>query len=135
MGDYRIVVYRKESEGVWKQEFRIHGEAENAVDALTRAASAKRAHPSGRRNLSDAAAKRRGATSPVDRPVNGVKYPDLTVKLVGGSSNGMEIVGKVRQAMRRARISAEIISEFTTEATSGDFDKLLQTCMAWVNVE
>ena len=63
-----------------------------------------------------------------------VKYPDITVELVGQDGNAFAILGSVSQALRRADVSKAEIKEFTDEATSGDYDHLLQTCMRWVDV-
>jgi len=64
-----------------------------------------------------------------------VKYPEITVSLVRVDGNAFSILGQVRKAMRQAGVPAEQIKEFMTEATSGDYDHLLQTTMQWVNVK
>lgn len=63
----------------------------------------------------------------------GVKFPDVSVRLTGGDGNAMVVIGKVATAMRRAGHGAEVAA-FMDEATSGDYDHVLQTCMAWVDV-
>lgn len=63
-----------------------------------------------------------------------VRYPDVTVELVGETGNAFNILGKVSKAMRRADVPKAEIDEFMAEATSGDYDHLLQTCMKWVDV-
>jgi len=63
------------------------------------------------------------------------KYPNITVQLVGSDGNAFAVLGKVRQALRRAKVAAEEIEAFMKEAMSGDYDNLLATCMKWVNVE
>lgn len=63
------------------------------------------------------------------------KYPDITVKLVGEDGNAFAILGTVRKALRRAGIPADEIAEFTAEATNGDYNHLLRTVLAWVDVE
>lgn len=62
------------------------------------------------------------------------KYPDIKVELVGGDSNAFAILGKVNQALRRARVSQEERTKFMDEAKSGDYNHLLMTCMKWVDV-
>jgi hypothetical protein len=62
------------------------------------------------------------------------KYPNLTVYLSSEDGNAFSIIGAVRKAMRRAKLSDDVIDEFTTEAKAGDYDHLLRTCMAWVDV-
>ena len=64
-----------------------------------------------------------------------IKYPDVTVQLTGESGNAFAIIGAVRVALRRADIEKAEIEAFTAEASSGDYDHLLQTAMKWVNVE
>ena len=61
------------------------------------------------------------------------KYPDITVKLVGEDGNAFAILGRILHAMRRAKVSEADQQLFQKEATSGDYDNLLQTCMNWVN--
>ncbi len=64
-----------------------------------------------------------------------VKYPKIKVKLVGSDGNAFAILGKVKNALRKGGVSSEEVSKFITEATSGNYDHLLTTCMAWVEVE
>ena len=64
-----------------------------------------------------------------------VKYPNITVKLVGNDGNAYAILGTVRKAMRNNGVPEERIDEWFKEATSGNYDHLLVTCMQWVNVE
>lgn len=61
--------------------------------------------------------------------------PNVTVKLVGENGNAFNILGRVIQEMRGVGIPKETIDKFTKEATSGDYDDLLVTCMKYVNVE
>lgn len=64
-----------------------------------------------------------------------VKYPNITVKLVGTDGNAFSILGKVKNALNKGGVSSEEISIFMREATSGNYDNLLQTCCKWVNVK
>ena len=64
-----------------------------------------------------------------------VKYPQVKVELVGQDGNAFSIIGRVTGAMRRAGLTAEQRKEFTDEATSGDYDHLLQTVMEFVSVD
>jgi hypothetical protein len=64
-----------------------------------------------------------------------VKYPHITVKLVGADGNAFSIMGRVMSALRRGDVLFEEQIQFRDECMSGDYDHLLQTCMAWVNVE
>ena len=63
------------------------------------------------------------------------KYPDIEVELVNNvDGNSLAIVGAVKKALRRNGVPREEIKQFTDEALSGDYNKVLQTCMAWVDV-
>lgn len=58
-----------------------------------------------------------------------------TVRLVGEDGNAYSIIGRVKEALRRAGYSKEQLLEFQREATSGDYDNVLATAMKWVDVE
>lgn len=64
-----------------------------------------------------------------------IKHPEVRVQLTGTDGNAFSILGKVKGALNRAGVSAEEQAEFMTEATSGDYDALLATCMRWVDVD
>jgi hypothetical protein len=63
-----------------------------------------------------------------------VKLPDVKVQLTGTDGNAFALIGTVSRAMKRAG-HGDKVEEFRTEAMSGDYDHLLQTCMRWVDVE
>lgn len=63
------------------------------------------------------------------------KYPDITVELVGQNGNAFNILGICLRAMCQAGLSQEERDAFQKEATSGNYDNLLCTCMEWFNVE
>lgn len=65
--------------------------------------------------------------------MNDVRHPEVHVRLVGEDGNAYSILARVLKALRRASVSKEERDEFTREATSGDYDHLLQTCMRWVD--
>jgi len=67
--------------------------------------------------------------------MSNVKYPEITVELIGHDGNAFAILGAVTRAMRKAKLPVNIINEFTEEATNGTYDHLLMTAMNWVNVE
>lgn len=71
---------------------------------------------------------------PTDPTSTGVRYPKIKVKLVGTDGNAFSILGNVRRALRKARVSQEEIEAFSAEAMSGDYNHLLATCMRWVDV-
>lgn len=67
--------------------------------------------------------------------VNEVKYPHITVQLAGENGNAYVILFKIKKALHNDGVPAATIQEFFDEATSDDYDHLLQTCMRWVNVQ
>jgi hypothetical protein len=64
-----------------------------------------------------------------------VRHPEVVVPLVGQDGNAFHILGLVRRHMERAEVPAEEVKEFFKEATSGDYDHLLQTVMRWVTID
>jgi hypothetical protein len=62
------------------------------------------------------------------------KYPEVTVNLVGRNGNAFLILSRVRKALKEANVPIEELDLFINEATSGDYNDLLATCMRWVNV-
>ncbi len=63
-----------------------------------------------------------------------IKYPNIHVQLTGGDRNAYSILGRIQKALRNGGVSKEERDEFIAEATSGDYDNVLQTAMRWVNV-
>lgn len=63
-----------------------------------------------------------------------VKYPEVNVPLVGEDGNAFSILGRVSRIMKRNGLHDQW-SEFHKEATSGDYDNLLRTVMAWFAVD
>ena len=49
--------------------------------------------------------------------------------------NAVAILGRTAAALRRAGVPKDEIDAYVAEATSGDYDHLLQTTMAWVDCE
>jgi hypothetical protein len=62
------------------------------------------------------------------------KYPHIEVQLSGEDSNAFHIIGQVAIALRKNGIPKPEIEEFRRQATSGDYDHLLQVCFEWVNI-
>lgn len=60
------------------------------------------------------------------------KYPEVSVQLSGEDGNVYAILGRVLTALRRAGVNDADRAAFHTEATAGDYDHALQTCMRWV---
>jgi hypothetical protein len=63
-----------------------------------------------------------------------VRYPKIHVKLSGRDGNAFAILGTVGRELRRADVPKAERDQFMSEATSGDYDHLLATCMKWVDV-
>jgi hypothetical protein len=64
-----------------------------------------------------------------------VKYPQITVQLMGEDGNAFSIIGKMKAELKRNGVPPEKVKEFFGEATGSDsYDDLLMTCMRWVNV-
>ena len=63
------------------------------------------------------------------------KHPEITVTLIGVNGNAFNILGIVQRTMRHAGLAEDEIDQFFAEATSGNYDHLLATCMNWVSVE
>ena len=62
------------------------------------------------------------------------KYPDIHVQLSGQDGNAFNLMGIVNRALRKADVPQKEIDQFQAEATAGDYDALLRTCMKWVDV-
>jgi hypothetical protein len=62
------------------------------------------------------------------------KYPHIMVQLTNADGNAYAILGRVLQALRRAEVPEDARQAFQREATSGNYDHLLQVVMRWVTV-
>lgn len=62
------------------------------------------------------------------------KYPEIEVQLTGNDGNAFAVMGAVKRALKRAKVSADEISEYTEQSMSGDYDNLLRVAMSWVTV-
>ena len=58
-----------------------------------------------------------------------------TVKLIGEDGNAFAIMGRVKQALKRAGADKEYIDGYLSEATAADYDHLLVVSMDYVDVE
>lgn len=56
------------------------------------------------------------------------------VKLSGTDGNAFMILGKVSIAIKKSD-KPELVEQFLTEAKSGDYNHLLDTCFKYVEVE
>lgn len=70
----------------------------------------------------------------MENPIEHPLFPHITVQLTGQNGNAMNLIGITRRAMRRGGVSREDIELFSKEATSGDYDHVLITCMRTVDV-
>jgi len=70
------------------------------------------------------------------------KYPEIEVEISGQNGNAFVIIGLVKKALEKGlaernmhprEIQAEC-DKFYVEATSGNYNKLLQTCIKWVTI-
>ena len=62
------------------------------------------------------------------------KYPEIEVQLTDNDGNAFAVMGEVKRALKRAKVSADEISEYTKQSMSGDYNNLLQVAMSWVTV-
>lgn len=62
-----------------------------------------------------------------------VILPDVTVNLINADGNVFAILGTVSKMIKRAG-HGDRCTEFMDEATAGDYDHALRTCMKWVNI-
>ncbi len=56
------------------------------------------------------------------------------VKLVGEDSNVYSIIGRVKQALKKAGADQEYIQKYMDEALSGDYNNVLVVTMDYVDV-
>jgi hypothetical protein len=64
-----------------------------------------------------------------------LKYSHVHVRLLGQDGNAFFILGRVSAALRKAGVPQEEIEDFLSEATSGDYDHMLQTVMRTVDTD
>ncbi|MEQ1888079.1 MAG: hypothetical protein ABL951_02730 [Alphaproteobacteria bacterium] len=58
-------------------------------------------------------------------------YPGIRIRLSGLGGNAFVIIAECRKAMRKNGFNDEAVEKFTTEARSGDYDKVLRTVMKY----
>lgn len=64
-----------------------------------------------------------------------VKYPHISIELVGQDGNAFSILGRLQRALRRGGVPQVEIDAVMAEAQSGDYDHLLVTVMRTVDVD
>ena len=57
-----------------------------------------------------------------------------TLKLIDTDGNAFSILGKASRTLKKEGFSQDYIDQYTYEATSGDYDHLIQTTMKYFNV-
>lgn len=62
-------------------------------------------------------------------------YPNITVQFTGADGNAYNLLGLVRKALIENDVPAGDIANFMMDATSGNYDHLIQVCFGWVNIE
>lgn len=63
------------------------------------------------------------------------KYPNITVQLSGRDTNAFMILGLCQRAAKYSGLPKEEIDAFFKEATTSDYDHLIQTAMRWFSCE
>lgn len=65
-----------------------------------------------------------------------IKYPNISVKLIGEDGNVFAIIGRVTAALRKGGVSKEEIDDFTKKCFSaGSYGEVLGLVMEMVEVE
>lgn len=66
-----------------------------------------------------------------------MKKPDTkpVVNLIGKDGNAFGIMGRVKQALKRAGADKEYIDKYLSEATSRDYNHLLTVSIEYVEVQ
>lgn len=63
------------------------------------------------------------------------RFPEVHVPLVGEDGNSFAIISRTVEALRRAGVPADVRDEYRDAATSGDYDNVLATTLAWVSCD
>ena len=63
-----------------------------------------------------------------------VKFPDVTVKLIGKDGNAFNIMAIVVSGLIRGGATSDEVKLYRKEAMSGDYDNLIRVSTKWVNV-
>lgn len=60
--------------------------------------------------------------------------PKFDVEVTPSDGNALNIIGATTKALRKEGATKEEISQYQSEATSGEYDDLLRVTMDWVNL-
>ena len=63
-----------------------------------------------------------------------VKYPNISIDLSNQDGNAFAIIGACTLALKRNGLRNQV-KPFIAEATSGDYDNVLRTVLAWFSVD
>jgi hypothetical protein len=63
-----------------------------------------------------------------------MKNTGIPLRLVGEDGNAYSILGRANKALRLGG-RMDLAPAFQKEATAGDYDHLLRTCMEWFDVD
>jgi hypothetical protein len=63
------------------------------------------------------------------------EIPKPTVELIGHDGNAFLIMGRVRDALKKAGAPTVVLDKYRKQSTSGDYDNLLRVAMEYVEVE
>lgn len=64
-----------------------------------------------------------------------IKFPNVHVQLTGMNGNAFNLLGLCKRAAQKAGVSDTEVKAFLDEATAGDYDHLLATCMKWFDCD
>lgn len=64
-----------------------------------------------------------------------VKYPHISIELVGQDGNAFSILGRLQRALRQGGVPRDEIDAVMADAQSGDYNHLLVTVMRTVDVD
>jgi len=64
-----------------------------------------------------------------------VKYSEINLKLTETNGNAFAILGKLQAVLGKHKVPQNEIDTIVEDATSGDYNHLLQVVMQTVNVE
>lgn len=82
--------------------------------------------------------KQKGETKVVKKSttVEAPKYSEIIVQIGAyGSENAVAIMGRVANALRKAKVPQEEINQYLNESMSGDYDNLRNTATRWVTTK
>jgi len=63
-----------------------------------------------------------------------LSYEKPKVKLIGNDGNAFFILGQVKKAMKKAGASEDELVQYVQEATTGDYNHLLQVSMEYIDI-